>query len=349
MNLVEIESTSFQRVVAHVKQTSEAVVGTGASVMIIHQDKIVVEQYWGMQGTEADARPIQPDTQFHVASVRKSYIGFAVAYAVYHGFIESIDDRVSTYLPTLDTDLLAHTTIRHLLTHTHGLNLAGTDLIREFPAGSSWAYRNVGIDMLTQIVFKTTGKTVAQILRGQVFEPLGLKQSGWYGQLHEKLVEVIRLPGDTSWRTSESTDGDQMNMYVSTRDLAFWGYLHLKQGKIDGQQVVEKEILELATSLQSPSAIHHDLPQNGFLWFVKDRPAAKTEIGELVPKGSYQILGYTGVTLLVIPEHELVAVRMFNSFGSPPGYDYLADVRGFGDEIMRSLEAVNDEKKKHQA
>lgn len=66
----------------------------------------------------------------------------------------------------------------------------------------------------------------------------------------------------------------------------------------------------------------------------------KTEIGEDVPQGSYRILGYTGVTLLVIPQENIVAVRMFNSFGSPEGYDYLANVRSFGDTVKGCLEKV---------
>ncbi len=56
--------------------------------------------------------------------------------------------------------------------------------------------------------------------------------------------------------------------------------------------------------------------------------------------GSFQILGYTGVTLLVIPEENLVAVRMFNSFGSPEGFDYLSDVRSFGNTVVDCLEKV---------
>lgn len=31
---------------------------------------------------------------------------------------------------------------------------------------------------------------------------------------------------------------------------------------------------------------------------------------------------------------------MFNSFGSPEGYDYLSDVRSFGDTVMNCLERV---------
>ncbi|SDZ84280.1 Beta-lactamase [Thalassobacillus cyri] len=96
----------------------------------------------------------------------------------------------------------------------------------------------------------------------------------------------------------------------------------------------------MATSIQSPANLDRDLPQNGFLWFVKDLPSKKTEIGDNVPGGSFQILGYTGVTLLVIPEENLVAVRMFNSFGSPEGFDYLSDVRSFGNTVVDCLEKV---------
>jgi CubicO group peptidase (beta-lactamase class C family) len=111
----------------------------------------------------------------------------------------------------------------------------------------------------------------------------------------------------------------------------------LKKGNIDNTQVVNKEIIEMATSLQSPELSDLDLPQNVFLLFLNDLRAQQTEIGDLVPKGSFQILGYTGVTVLVIPQHDIVAVRMFNSFGSPDGYNYLNDVRSFGDTIMQCL------------
>lgn len=70
---------------------------------------------------------------------------------------------------------------------------------------------------------------------------------------------------------------------------------------------------------------------------MNDLPVKKSEIGESVPEGSFQVLGYTGVTLLVIPQFNLVAVRAFNSFGSPAGYDYLEDVRTFGDTIVGCL------------
>ncbi|MCA1063755.1 serine hydrolase domain-containing protein [Rossellomorea sp. AcN35-11] len=329
---------SFVPLLNHVKDTFNRVICSGASTLVIHKDSVVLEEYIGKQSAANEARRVQEDTQFHVASVRKSYIGFSISYAVYYGYINSIDDLVLSYLPDLDETIWKETTIRHLLTHTHGLKQEGDKIVREFPSGTSWSYKQIGIEALTRIVKQTTNQSVADILHNNVFIPLGFNESNWYSHKHNQLVDVIlRYEGDEDWRTSESTEGDKMNMYVSTRELAYWGYFHLKKGNINGKQIVPREIIEMSTSLQSPSTLHNDLPQNGFLWFVKDLPARKTEIGHHVPKGSYQILGFTNVTLLVIPEEEIVAVRMFNSFGSPEGFDYLADVRSFGDTVMECV------------
>ncbi|KOP78851.1 serine hydrolase domain-containing protein [Cytobacillus solani] len=337
MKLKKKLNNQFQSVELHVRNTSNMVDCSGASVMVIHNDQIASEAYWGKHSKAPDARPVQEDSQFHVASVRKSYIGFAAAYAIYNGYIQSIDDEAVKYLPAVHTEVFGNTTIRHLLTHTHGLDRFEGNNIREFPPGQSWAYREISIEILTQIIHCSTGKSIAEILKEQVFNPLAFNETGWHDDHSEKLAEVIRDPDNKFWSTDKGTDGNKKNMYVSTRELAYWGYLHLKQGCIDGKQVVAKEIIRLATSLQSPELINMDLPQNGFLWFVKNLPAKKTEIGELVPEGSFQILGYTSVALLVIPKHNIIAVRMFNSFGSPPGYDYLADIRAFGDTVMKCI------------
>jgi CubicO group peptidase (beta-lactamase class C family) len=328
-------NTAFLPVAEHVENTFGKVICTGASTFIIHRDSVVFEQYIGKQSAAADARLVQADTQFHVASVRKTYIGFAVSYALHYRYIKNIDDPITSYLPELEEPAWKPITIRHLLTHTHGLKKEGGKTFREFEPGTNWSYKQIGIEALTPLVKVTTKKSVAEILHETVFPPLGFRESDWYAEKNERLVDVIlRYEGDEDWRTSESTEGDKMNMYVSTRELAYWGYLHLKRGKIDGKQIVPREILYMAVSLQSPATLHKDAPQNGFLWFVKDLPGAKTEIGPLVPKRSYQLLGFTNATVLVIPDEDLVGVRMFNSFGSPEGYDYLEDIRSFGETVM---------------
>lgn len=337
MQLKKNIQARFNPVIDHVKNTYNSVYATGGAVIVIHKDEIVTERYWGTQSSRPKARDVQEDTQFYVASVRKSYIGFAVAYAVHHGYIDSIDNEVTKYIANLDDEIFRGTTIRHLLTHTHGLAEQEGKIIREFSPGESWAYRQINIKLLAQLVSVTTGQTVAELLKEKVFHPLGLKESNWYTEIHPNLAEVIDPSGQPKEIPTSSAKGDETNMFTSARDLAYWGYFHLKKGYINNEQIIPKEVIQLSTSLISPSTLDKDLPQHGFLWFVKDLPAKKTELGELVPQGSYQILGFTGVAVLVIPEHDIVAVRMVNSFGSPEKHDFLADIRSFGDSVMKSL------------
>lgn len=337
MGTIRENDQSFSPVIEHVKNTARLVDCTGSALLIMHNGMVTVEEYWGTHSAGENAKEIGAASQFHIASVRKNYIGFAAAYAVYEGFIKSIDDLATDYYPAADLEIYKEVTIRHLLTHTHGLKKNGAEIQKEFLPGESWAYRGIGINTLTKVIENATGQTIAEILREQAFTKMDFTETGWYAEMNENLVEVIRDPDDPSWYNGTSICGDERNMYASARELAKWGELHLNGGLVDGERIVPSEIVALATAVQSPETIDADLPQNGFLWFVKDSPARKSEIGASVPKGSFQILGYTGVALLVVPKYNLVAVRAFNSFGSPEGYDYLEDVRTFGDTIMACI------------
>ncbi|MFP3472165.1 serine hydrolase domain-containing protein, partial [Micrococcus sp. SIMBA_144] len=83
------------------------------------------------------------DSQFNVASARKSYLALAISIALYDKHIHTLDDPILKYMPELDTNLVKDVTIRHLVTHSHGLDVdIHEHLFREFKAGTYWAYRN---------------------------------------------------------------------------------------------------------------------------------------------------------------------------------------------------------------
>ncbi|MER2171958.1 MAG: serine hydrolase domain-containing protein [Psychrobacillus psychrodurans] len=227
--------------------------------------------------------------------------------------------------------------MRHLITHSHGLTMLNEKVIKEFEAGTKWAYRGINVELISVIIQSTTQKTIAEILQDEVFTPLQFTETNWYNTFDDTFVEVIGAESNKHWSASKNIDGSKMNMYVSARELAKWGLLHLNKGVINDEQVIDPAILKLATTLQNPSFENVDTPENGIFWFVKSSQAKKSEIGPLVPNGAFQILGYTTVTLLVISSENIVAVKAFNSFGNPEGYDYLKDVRGFGDKIILDL------------
>lgn len=117
--------------------------------------------------------------------------------------------------------------------------------------------------------------------------------------------------------------GTESNLHTSAREFAQWGYLHLNKDFANGKQIVPKEVIEIATQIQSPIYKDNKLPQNGLYWYVQGTPACYSEIGERVPKGAFQILGITGPTLLVIPEYNVVVAKMYNKRYNYGGDNYL--------------------------
>lgn len=308
----------------HVIKAKNQISSSAAATFIIHNDTIVHENYFGSYENNSKIHSVIPSTRFNVASVRKSYIGFAISLALYQNKLSSIDDYISDYLNDLNLDAVKGVKIRHLLTHTHGLK---NDHEKLFPPGTNWNYNNVGINMLIRLIRKLFEAPLSEVMQKYVFKPCNFVETGWCKNRDECLI----------WLNEEyaNDQGEEANLFVSTRELAFWGYLHLNGGLVNGQQIVPKEVIEQATTNQSPANLDDILPRNGFAWWIQDKPRAISEIGHTIPSGSYQIIGITGCACLVIPEHRLVAVRMYNQVApNPLGYNYLEDIRAFGDKVL---------------
>jgi CubicO group peptidase (beta-lactamase class C family) len=325
-----LANDAFEELNQYTLGIKNVIAASAASTFVIHNERIVNEWYAGHHDHDrhdyrGNRRLVDAESRFHIASTRKTYLGFAISLALYEGKLNSVNDYVTEYLTELDKSLLGHTTIRHLLTHTHGLQGQHKRL---FPPGTDWKYNNTGVNLLIRIIQQVFGQPLAQVLEERVFKPYGFIETGWLKENNEQLVWL-----------NEDGMGDQSaeaNLYVSTRELAYWGYIHLTKGKFKGEQVIPSSVFEQAVSIATPSDLDEMLPRNGFFWWVQDRPRPLSELGHQLPVGSYQSLGLYGNALLVIPEYNVVAVRMYNQTApNPPGYDYIKDIQHFGDMVCR--------------
>jgi len=329
------------KLISYVEEIKERNHSSAASIVAMKNNKIVLEHYSGFHSNLEGSLPVSETSMFNIASARKSYLGLAIAYALYEGKIKSLDDQVADYFESINKQLLAGTTVRHLVTHSHGLNERKDGTIyREFAPGSGWAYRGVNITMMTKLIHKLYGKSFPEIIQERVFLPLGFTQTAWVTEPTEKLVKVVDDPHQPAlYKLGRSTDGYDSNLHTSAREFALWGELHLNNGVINGKQIVPKEVIHLATQVHSPNFGEKELPQHGLFWYVQGSSTLKSEIGERVPKGSYQILGVTGPTLLVIPEYQLVVAKMYNKRYNYGGNNYLHYLREFSNVVADIFKA----------
>ncbi|WP_242239982.1 serine hydrolase [Bacillus cereus group sp. BfR-BA-01309] len=316
---------------------------SATALCIIKDNKIVLEHYSGYHSNTSTNKKVTASSQFNVASARKSYLGLMVAFALNEGKINSIDDKAIKYFKDFDPVLLGKTTIRHLVTHSHGIGETNDGTIfREFEPGQAWAYRDVNVRMITRLIYQLYNKSFPELLKERVFTPANFQETGWRIQQNENLVKVVNNPSEDAINEIGTVDdGTQKNLFVSAREFAQWGNLHLNQGMINGKQMVPKEVIKIATSLQSPAFANKELPQNGLFWFIQNEPALSNELGERVPKGSYQILGITGPTLLVIPEYNVVVAKMYNKRYNYGGDNYLYYLREFSNLVADTFRNSN--------
>ncbi|MBM7578063.1 serine hydrolase domain-containing protein [Jeotgalibacillus terrae] len=337
MNITTTQD-SFTEITAYTEKIRQDMHASGSALLIMKDNRIVHESYAGAHHFQEGAKSINAASQFNVYSVRVTYIGLAAAIAVHNGDL-NLDDKISFYLDDLDDEVLGESTLRHLLTRCTGLKIKNNAAKRLFEAGTNIEGKQP--DIVARIIHKVTGRTVHGILTESVFKPLNMTQTEWVTDSKRNLVCDIHSPESFPSLRLGSNEGDERNLYVSARELACWGNLHLHKGFIEGKQILPREVFDLAVKVQSPDTMPDHLPKHGFFWWVKHDEVSYEfdELGSNLPEGSYQILGASGCSCTVIPDLNVVAVRMYNSLYTDEleKFDYIRDIRTFGDLVVSGI------------
>jgi CubicO group peptidase (beta-lactamase class C family) len=168
------------------------------SVLVAEKGNIIYKKGFGYANMEWEI-PNTTATKFRLASVSKQFTATLIMQLVEEGKIK-LDGKLSSYLPYYRKDTGEKVTIHQLLTHTSGIpsytNRYGGQLNRltleadslvikycsdslEFEPGSQFRYNNSGYAILGAIIEHVSEKSYQQVLQEKIFEPLGMKNSGY--------------------------------------------------------------------------------------------------------------------------------------------------------------------------
>jgi CubicO group peptidase (beta-lactamase class C family) len=220
----------------------------GCAVGVVRDGEFVLRRGYGMANLEHRV-PLSADSVLRIGSTSKQFTAAAVLLLAERGAL-SLDDDVRTLLPELP-EFSRVVTIRHLLHHTSGYRdyltltrLAGyrdadyytdDDLLgmlsrqRElnFEPGSEFLYSNSGYWLLSQIVARASGASLAEFAADAIFEPLGMASTHFHDD-HATIVPD-RASGyapdpDGGYRISMTTlpmigDG---GVFTTVNDLLAW-------------------------------------------------------------------------------------------------------------------------------
>ncbi|HEV2363673.1 MAG TPA: serine hydrolase [Caulobacteraceae bacterium] len=264
-----------------------------SGVMAVKDGKVILERY-GL-GRAADDRWIS-------FSVAKSVTSTLIGAAIKDGYIKSLDDPVTRYIPQLAGSAYDVVSIRDLITMTSGVkwnedyrdpnsDVARVGLTqlepgvnpvvaymrrlpRAFPPGAHFAYDTGETDLAGILVSDAVGKPMAQYLSEKIWAPFG-------------------MAADAFWL--EDIAGHERGgccIYMRLSDYARFGLFMLGGGKAGGRPVLPEAWIADATAAH---VAHADGPVGyGYFWWIYP--------------DHFEAEGVFGQAIAVFPKEQLVVV-----------------------------------------
>jgi CubicO group peptidase (beta-lactamase class C family) len=260
-------------------------------------------------------------------SVAKSMLSTVAGIAVGKGLIKDLDATVGSTVKDggYDSPRNAQITWKHHLQQTSEWegnmwgkqdNFIGKQAFGEgemkpreqMKPGTYYEYNDVRINRFALSLLRTFDKSVPDVFREEVMDPIGASNTWRWIPYHNSWVELpgrcepgaackprrlMSVSGGTRWGGG---------MWISSYDMARFGYLWLRGGKWGDKQIVPaafvKEALTPGGAANSPGNGY------GYLWWLNTTGKALAGL----PTNAFSANGAGSNTITVSPDHDLVVV-----------------------------------------
>lgn len=274
------------------------------------------------------------DSLFQIGSITKVWTATLAMQLVDEDLI-ALDTPLVEVLPELrlaDPDVTKQVTLKHLLTHTSGIDGdlftdtgRGDDCLEKFvdllrdaaqnhPLGATWSYCNSGFTLVGRVIEVLTGTSWDAAIRKRLFEPLGLHHTVTLPEeslLHTAAVGHVGegngpLSPTKVWGLPRST-GPAGLISSTAQDVLAFARMHLSGGVNQaGEQVLSRESVAAMADRHAELPDKHTLGDSwGLGWIRYDWDG-------------HRLIGHDGATLgqgavlRMLPEQGLAVTLLTN-------------------------------------
>jgi CubicO group peptidase (beta-lactamase class C family) len=298
------------------------------ALLVTKDDKVALEQYeYGNT----------PATRWMSMSMAKSVSTTLVGAAMQDGLIESLDDPLTKYLPSLKGGSYDGVSVRHLLqmtsgvhwdeTHTdpnserrHVLELQiaqqpGTilDYMASLPRvaepGTHWNYSTGETHVVGELVRAATGEFMSDYLSRKIWSRLGMEDDATWWLESEGGLEVAGS-----------------GLSATLRDYARFGHFIMNGGVIDGEAILPDWWVQEAGRSRVIGGQQLDY---GFMWWPVPAPA-----GTNFPPG-FSARGIFGQYMYINPA-ERVLIVVWSARAKPLGSEVIPD-NDFFNAVVKTI------------
>jgi CubicO group peptidase (beta-lactamase class C family) len=274
-----------------------------AGLLVMKDDEVLLEHY---------DLGIDAATRWLSMSMAKSFSTTLVGAAIQDGYIQSVDDPLTKYLPEFSGTAFEGVSVKTLMQMTSGLRWSDdqtdanserrkmlalqveqqpgavmrymTERPRAAAPGTQWTYSTGDTHVVGALVKAATGKWLSDYLSEKIWSKLGMEADGaWW---------------------LEAPDGLEVagsGLFATMRDYARFGRFILADGVIDGTRVLpEGWVREAGASRQ----INGQRVDYGYMWWIVPAPDGTLDDGAFVARGIF------GQMLYINPKHRIICVVM---------------------------------------
>ncbi|MEP7327168.1 MAG: serine hydrolase domain-containing protein [Gemmatimonadota bacterium] len=314
----------------------------------------------GRLGIDDSTRP-DGTTVYDLASLTK-VIGLTTAMmmAVDSGLI-GLDSPIQRYVPAFTGRNKSRVTVRMLLVHASGLPdwrplyketatraeafaLADTTPLDTLP-GTRFKYSDLGAIVMTQAVEAVYHQRLDSVLAEQVFTPLGMMSSrylppdSWLARIAPTENDPWRgriLRGEVHDENAARLDGvsGHAGLFSTTTDLLHFGDWLLAAARAGSitPEISARTVAAFLTEQNIPAGSSRALG-----WDTPPGPGS----GPLLSPNSFGHTGFTGTSIWIDPNRELVIVLLSNRVHPSRENNRMSAVRrGVADRVVRDLESL---------
>jgi CubicO group peptidase (beta-lactamase class C family) len=220
------QQNELNKLIDEIKAESKA--NHSTSLLIMHKGNLLVEEY-----------DEKTPKAHNIQSITKVVGNLAIGKLISDGKISSIDVPLYNYYPELKFGLKKQITLRHILSHTSGLDPFFDNEMSEVSAlqvslaadmteipGERWRYNNMAINLLTGIVRKASGLEFDKYIEENIFKPIGISKVSW---IKDGSGKALAFGG----------------CELTPRQLLTFGEFAKNKGNWKGKQIVSKNWFDL--------------------------------------------------------------------------------------------------------
>ena len=346
------------RLKAALKESVDRKEFAGIHAAVMRKGRLALSESFGFADLDA-GKPMRADTIMRMASMTKPIASVAVMMLYEEGKFH-LDDPISKWIPGMekvrvleseDSDgthtvpLKREITVKHLLTHTSGLNntrgyaaggtFARNQTLKEMAAklpltplshqpGEAWRYGS-SIDVLGYLVEVWSGKTFDVFLGERISGPLGMKDTGFHvaKEKLDRVSKVYALDANGTVKLApaprDASDPPKFfsgsgGLFSTAADYLRFCQMLINRGVLDGKKLLSKTTVDYMFRNHLPASINIPAVSPlqpgygfGFGGAVLVDPAAYQTLSV---EGEYNWGGANGTYFWIDRKNELAAIWM---------------------------------------